>query len=117
METHTTSAFILKIDPIFLIPEQFLLISKSILNQPSVKLRALLCSQWAPERLPNAFPSISIVRSGVIQTEKNKCLIISLTCESKEHNKDANKTENKLIDSENIMMVAKWEGVMGLRHG
>ena len=52
--------------------------------------------------------------SEVCQTEKAKYHMISLTCESLKQNKQTNKQyRNELIDAENILMVARWEGSWG----
>ena len=49
------------------------------------------------------------------KTEKDKCHMISLIYGTLKTNKQNKKTtENKLIDTENILMVARWEGVLGM---
>ena len=53
---------------------------------------------------------VVIVLSEVSHIEKDKCLYCA---ESKTQNKLASRTRNRLIDTENTLMVASWEGDRG----
>ena len=57
----------------------------------------------------------SIMLNKISQTKQDKYHMISLIYGTLKTNKQNKKTtENKLIDTENILMVARWEGVLGM---